>query len=95
MSSPDTEEIKANLGRTRQAINAAKPWPESQPQRHLHVQASFPAEHATPAGYLDGRPVSEEAQRCLGNDNAASRPRRFDSLIPYPWVQEGIEQVDK
>ena len=44
-----------------------KPRPECQPGGLLHVSTSIPAEHASPAGNLDGQPVSEKAQRGLGN----------------------------
>ncbi len=66
--------------------------PESQPRRHLHVQASFPAEHATPAGYLEGQPVSEEAQRRLGNDNAANVDREDDDDRRHDIGQDMADQ---
>ena len=40
----------------------AKPWPESQVWRHLHVFPPFPAEQTTPARNLGWQPESEEAQ---------------------------------
>ena len=56
------------------------PWPERQPGRLLHVLPPFPAEQTTPAGNLDGQTESEEAQRRLGNDDAANfgQKRRND-----------------
>ena len=66
--------------------------PESQPRRHLHVQASFPAEHATPAGYLEGQPVSEEAQRRLGNDNPANVDRENDDDKRHDFGQDMPDQ---
>ena len=39
-----------------------KPRPECQPRRVLHEPAPFAAEHASPAGNLDGQPESQETQ---------------------------------
>ena len=49
-----------------------KPRPEGQPGGLLHEPAPFPAEHPSPAGNLDRQPESQEAQRCLGNDDPAN-----------------------
>ena len=50
----------------------AKPRPERQPGRHLHVFAPFAAEHPAPAGNAREQAEAEEAQRSLGNDDAAN-----------------------
>ena len=72
---PGIEQVSYRIAEHVEGVNdnrQEKSRPESQPRRHLHVQASFPAEHATPTRYLEGQPISEEAQRRLGNDNAAN-----------------------
>jgi len=46
-----------------------KSRPECQPGRLLHEPAPFAAEHASPAGNLDGQPESEETQRRLADNH--------------------------
>ncbi len=49
-----------------------KPRPERQPRGRLHVVTSFAAEHPSPAGNAREQAEAEEAQRSLGNDDAAN-----------------------
>ena len=56
----------------------ATPRPERQPGCLLHVLPPFPAEQTPPAGNPDGQPVSEKAQRGLGNDDTANVDREDD-----------------
>ncbi len=78
---PGIEQVPHGVAEHIETVNdnrQAKPWPERQPGRLLHVLASFPAEHPSPAGHLDGQPESEEAQRGLGNDDPANVDREDD-----------------
>ena len=50
----------------------AKPWPERQRRNPLHVAASFPTEHPSPADDSNGKPKPEEAQGGFGNDHVAN-----------------------
>ena len=47
----------------------AKPRPERQPGRLLHVLTPFPAEQTSPAGNLGGQTESQEAQRSLRHNH--------------------------
>ena len=49
-----------------------KPGPERQRRHPLHVAASFPTEHPSPAGDIGGQPKTKEAQGGLGNDHVAN-----------------------
>jgi len=49
-----------------------KPGSERQRRDPLHVAASFPTEHPSPAGDSNGKPKPEEAQGSFGNDHVAN-----------------------
>ena len=68
------EQVPEGVAEHVEAVNGnrqEKTGQESQPWGHLHVLKPFPAEHPSPTGNLDGQSESEEAQRGLGNDDAA------------------------
>ncbi len=72
---PGVEQVPEGVTEHVEGIDGnrqAKPGPERQPGRLLHVLAPFPAEQTPPAGNPDGQPVSEKAQRGLGNDDTAN-----------------------
>ena len=69
-----------------------KPRPERQPGRLLHVPSSFPAEQSPPTGNLDGQPKSQEAQRRLGNDDAADVDAEDDDYRRHDIGQDMADQ---
>ena len=69
-----------------------KTRPERQPGRLLHVLPPFPTEQTPPAGNLDGQPLSEKAQRGLGNDDTANVDREDDEDRRHNIGQDMADQ---
>ena len=70
---PGVEQIPHGITEQVEAVDGhgqAKPGPERQPRRNLHVLAALATQHAAPARDVRRQAEAQEAQRSLRDDDA-------------------------